>query len=401
MSKKKSGKKNAGQSMFTQVVHTGEKRRKYADSITVPIVQTSGYIFQKTKDIKEFTSRRRLRYEYGRYGNPTEEAAEEKLARLEGAESCMLFDSGMSALTTTFLALLSAGQHIILTDDSYKQTLNFCTKFLPRFGIEYTVTRMGDYDEMEEAIKDNTAIIFSESPTNPYLNIADLDRLQKLKKRYGLTLIIDSTFATPYNQKPLDLGIDLVLHSATKYLGGHNDILAGVLLGKEKLVDQVKEFQFAKGGIIDPHCCYLLLRGLKTFAIRMERHNQNAQIVAEWLEDHPRVRRVYYPGLESHQHYNIARKQMKGFGGVVTFEVDGDLQQVNRFLDHLQMIYIAPSFGGVESLIMHPASMSYYQISRKERYALGIIDNLLRLSVGIEHSQDIIADLDRGLSAVK
>jgi cystathionine gamma-synthase len=381
----------------TQSVHSGEERVKYADALTVPIVQTSTYVFQSSDEIRRYTQKRLIRYEYARYGNPTQEAAENKLAILENAEDCLLFDSGMSAITTTLFALLKQGDHIILTDDVYGQTLKFCTRHLPRFGIEFTLTMMGDYKELERSIRRNTRIIFSESPTNPYLNIIDMERMKKIRRRYRGLMIIDSTFATPYNQKPLEWGMDLVIHSATKYLAGHNDILAGAVLGSQELIDVIKDYQHATGSIIDPHCCYLLLRGLKTFVIRCEYQNQSAMKVAKFLEGHPKIRRVFYPGLESHPHHSIAKAQMKGFGGVVSFWVKGDLKKVNKFLDSLQWIYIAPSLGGVETLITHPATVTYYRITRKERYALGITDQLCRLAVGIEDPDDIIADLDQAL----
>ncbi|MFO8058688.1 MAG: aminotransferase class I/II-fold pyridoxal phosphate-dependent enzyme [bacterium] len=388
-------------SHFTQTVHSGEMRVKYADALTVPIVQTSTYVFHSTEEIKRYTSKRLIRYEYARYGNPTQEATEDKLAILEGADNCLVFDSGMSAITTTLLALLSKGDHIILTDDLYGQTLKFSTRHLPRFGIDYTITKMGDYKEMEKAVKKNTRIIFTESPTNPYLNIIDLDRMREIKEKYGTLMIIDSTFATPYNQKPLEWGVDLVIQSATKYLAGHNDILAGAVLGGRDLMTTIRDYQHATGSIIDPHCCYLLLRGLKTAALRVDFQNKSAMKVAEYLEQHPKIKKVFYPGLPSHPHHHIARAQMKGYGGVLSFWVKGNLKKVNKFLDALKSIYIAPSLGGVETLITHPATVSYYRYTRKERYELGINDQLCRLALGIEDPDDVIADLDQALHAME
>jgi cystathionine gamma-synthase len=373
-------------------------RVKYADAVTVPIVQTSTYVFHSTDEIKRYTSKRLTRYEYGRYGNPTQEAVEKKLALLEGAEDCIVFDSGMSAITCTLLTLLSKGDHIILTDDVYGQTLKFCTRHLPRFGIDFTVTKMGDYAGLKKAMRKNTKIIFSESPTNPYLNIIDMEEMLEIRKRFEGLMVIDSTFATPFNQRPLEWGMDLVIHSATKYLGGHNDILAGAVLGSRALVDKITDYQHTIGSVIDPHCCYLLLRGIKTAALRVDYANRSALKIAQFLEGHPRIRKVFYPGLPSHPHHEIAKAQMNGFGGVVTFWVNGDLKKVNRFLDALQWIYIAPSLGGVETLITHPATVTYYRYSRKERYALGITDQLVRLAVGIEDPDDLIHDLDQALN---
>jgi len=380
-------------SIFTRAVHAGEEKYKYADSITVPIVQTSSFVFKNMEDVRSYTSKEHYRYEYGRYGNPTQKAAETKLAALDGAQDCLLFDSGMSAIVTTLLALMSKGDHLVITDDAYKQTLMFVIKELPRFGLEYTVVKMGDYEAMENAVKTNTTLIFSESPTNPYLNIVDLVKLKEIKDRTGVTTMIDSTFATPFNQRPLEWGVDLVMHSATKYLGGHNDILAGVLLGGSALMGKVRDFQKATGGIIDPHCCYLLLRGLKTFALRVDHQNRSGQKVAEWLESCRYVHRVYYPGLPSHQHHYIAKAQMKGFGGVVSFMLKTDMNGVGRFLDALKISRIAPSLGGVETLITHPASVSYYNVEKKEREMLGITDDLVRLAVGIEDPDDLIEDI--------
>jgi cystathionine gamma-synthase len=303
----------------------------------------------------------------------------------------------MSAITATLLALLSKGDHVVLTDDAYGQTLNFCGKHLSRFGIDSTVTKMGDYDELASAIRDNTRVVFSESPTNPYLNVIDLERMQEIRAGYRGLMIIDSTFATPYNQRPLEWGMDLVIHSATKYLAGHNDILAGALLGSRELVGKVREYQRVVGSILSPLCSYLLIRGLKTFALRVEYQNQSAQRVAEFLEGHPKIRKVFYPGLPSHPQHEIAKAQMKGFGGVTSFWVKASLKKVNKFLDSLQFIYIGPTLGGTETLITHPATVTYYRNTRKERYQLGITDQLCRLAVGVEDPDDIIADLDQAL----
>lgn len=383
----------------TRAVHAGEIRFNPYTAITTPIVQTSTFIFRNTDEIKRLATGAKDRYEYGRYGHPTQYAAEGKLAALEGAEDAVLFSSGMSALTTTLYALLRTGDHLIITDDAYKRTLDFCKICLPRFGINCTVVKMGDYAAIKRAIRKNTRIFMSESPTNPYLNIMDLERLMGIFRGRGVTVISDSTFATPYNQRPLEFGVHLVIHSATKYLGGHNDLLAGVVLGAKKLTEPIREYLKITGGVIDANSSYLLIRGLKTFALRMRQHNAAGQAVAEFLEAHPAVTRVYYPGLPSHPHHEIAVKQMRGFGGVVTFEVKNDTRYVHRFLSALQLIRIGPSLGGAESLITHPASISYYKCTRAQRLRLGITDGLIRLAVGIEDAADIIADLDAALDA--
>jgi cystathionine gamma-synthase len=384
-------------SMSTMAIHAGESRIKYADSLTTPIVQTSTYTFKNTKDIEEYTKKEKERFEYARYGNPTEKIAEKRLAELEGAEAGVVFSSGMMAITTTILSLIHSGDHIVVTDDSYKKTLEFCRSYLKRFGIGCTIVPFGDYPVLEKAINERTKFIFSESPTNPYLNIFDLKKLKEIADKYNLLTLIDSTFATPYNQKPLEFGIDIVLHSATKYLAGHNDILAGVVLGRSELIEEIRNLHKSMGGTIDPHCCYLLLRGLKTFPLRVKKQNESGLKVARYLEKHPKIEKVYYPFLESHRYYKIAKEQMKGGGGVVTFEIKGTIEHSKRFLDALRLCYIAPSLGGVETLITHPAIISYYDYSRDERYELGITDTLFRLALGIESVDDIIEDLENAL----
>jgi cystathionine gamma-synthase len=387
--------RNAGFS--TRSIHAGEDRARYADSITTPIVQTSTFVFKDSREIEDYTKHGKARFEYGRYGNPTDQVAERRLAELEGAEDCVVFASGMSAVTTTILALVRSGDNIVITDDAYKKTLEFCGSYLARIGVQCTMVPFGDYEGLDAATNAKTRFIFSESPTNPYLNVFDLHRLVKIARKHKVLTLIDSTFATPMNQRPLEFGIDIVLQSCTKYLAGHNDILAGAVLGSTKLIEEVRALHKAMGGVIDPHCCYLLLRGLKTFAVRMERHNATGLRMARFLDAHPCVQRVYYPGLESHPHHQIACEQMTGFGGVVTFDIKGGLSAAKRFLDHLKLCYIAPSLGGVETLITHPATVSYYDMTRKQRYSLGITDTLLRLAVGVEDPDDLIADIDQAL----
>lgn len=382
----------------TKAVHGGERR--WRGSVTTPIVQSSTFVFKDMKEVADYTSGKKSHYEYGRYGNPTQEAAEKKLAMLEEADFCILFDCGMSAVTATMLALLESGDHVVMTDDAYKQTLNFAENFLPRFGIEVSIVPMNDYDAMEAAIREKTRILFSESPTNPYLNIADIERIAEMGKKHRVVTAIDATFAGPHNQKPLLAGIDLVIHSGTKFLGGHNDILSGAVLGHRKYFQRIKDFQKMTGGVPDPNSCFLLLRGLKTYSLRMERQNSTAAKVAEHLEAHPKIRRVYYPGLKSHRQYDLAKSQMRGFGGVVTFEINGDLEQTLKFHDELELILIAPSLGGPESLIVHPATVTYYAMTREERLEIGILDELARLAVGFEDPEDIIADLDQALAKI-
>ncbi len=397
---KKTRKRRAGTrkwSIATRAIHSGEPRRKYADSITTPIIQTSTFTFRDSKHIEDYTKKGKEHFEYGRYGNPTAKIAEKRLADLEGAEDCVVFSSGMSAITTTILTLVKSGDHIVITDDSYKKTLEFCRSYLKQFGVGCTIVPFGNYSVLERAIKKNTRFIFSESPTNPYLNIFDLVKIKKIADRHNVLTLIDSTFATPLNQRPLEFGMDLVLQSATKYLAGHNDILAGAVLGRKELIERIRDLHKSMGGLIDPHCCYLLLRGLKTFPIRAKKQNETALKIAEFLQGHPRVKKVYYPFLKGHRHYKVATSQMTGGGGVVSFDIKGNLNTAKRFLDSLKLCYIGPSLGGVETLITHPALVSYYDYSRRQRYELGITDTLFRLAVGIEDVEDLISDLDQAL----
>ncbi|MDI9613110.1 MAG: PLP-dependent aspartate aminotransferase family protein [Acidobacteriota bacterium] len=380
----------------TIAVHYGENR--WMGSITTPIDYASTFVFKNVAEMVAFAEGRIQHYEYGRYGNPTREAAEKKLAALEGAERCILFDCGMSAVSSTILSTCNQGQHIIITDDAYKQTLRFVTTVMPRFGIHSTVVPMGDYDAMERAVTPETVMIISESPTNPYLNIADVDEVVRIARRHNIISVIDSTFATPYNARPLEQGVDIVIQSTTKYLAGHNDVLGGAVLGSEAATEPTLQWRRMTGGVIDPMSSYLLIRGLKTFGVRMERLNRTALKIAEFLEKQPKVRRVYYPGLPGHRHHAIAKKQMRGFGAVVTFELDADLDRTLKFLDGLKLCMLGPSLGGPETLVTHPALNSYYNITREERYKLGIIDELIRLSVGLEDPRDIMNDLERGFA---
>jgi cystathionine gamma-synthase len=381
----------------TIAVHGGEARPKLGNALATPIVQTATYTFANTDELRDHFERRIERQEYGRYGNPTQHVAEQKLAQLEGAEDCLLFASGMAAITTTLFAVLSHGSHVVVTDDSYRRTRQFLTQVLHRYGIEVSVARAGDYEAIEGAIRPTTRVLVSESPTNPYNYIVDLERFGEIGRRHRIKTIIDATFATPFNQRPLEFGIDLVLHSATKYLGGHNDLLAGAVLGSADLIDGIRGLQAVTGAIVDPFTAYLLIRGLKTFALRIAQQNATAQALAEFLQSHPRITAVYYAGLPSHPQHNVARRQMRGFGGVVSFEVAGDLDATSRVVDACRIPQIAPSLGGVESLIEQPALMSFYELTTEERLLVGIKDNLIRYSVGIEDSDDLIADLNAAL----
>jgi len=402
MTKNFSTKNPAGKAFgfSTLAVHGGEPRPKLGNALATPIVQTATYTFADTQELHDHFQRKIERDEYGRYGNPTQRIAEQKLAALEGAGDCLLFSSGMAAVTTAMYAVLSHNSHVVVTDDSYRRTRQFLTQTLHRYGIEVSVVPAGDYQAIEEAIRPTTRLLVSESPTNPYNRIVDMERFADIGNRHRVKTLIDATFATPYNQRPLEFGIDLVLHSATKYLGGHNDLLAGAVLGSEEIVDGIRSLQHVTGAIIDPLAAYLLVRGLKTFALRIARQNTNAQGLAEFLSIHPKITAVHYAGLPSHPQHDVARRQMRGFGGVVSFEVAGDLEATSRVVDACLIPQIAPSLGGVESLIEQPALMSFYELSTEERLMVGIKDNLIRYSVGIEDTVDLISDLAAALERV-
>ncbi len=388
-------------SASTLAVHGGEPRQKAHDSITTPIVAASTYVFKSTAELRSYFDGDIDREEYGRYGNPTVRAAEAKLAQLEGAGGCVLFPSGMSAVTTTLLLMLKSGDHVVMTSDCYRRTRQFVGVVLARLGVTATLVEPGDYDGLEKAmVPGKTKLLVSESPTNPYLRVVDLPRLAKLRDRHpGVKILIDSTFATPINQRPLSLGADLVLHSCTKYFGGHNDLLAGAVCGNAGLISAIRDFRGVMGGILDPHSAYLLIRGIKTLALRVERQNASALEIARFLEQHPKVEKVFYPMLESHPDHAIAREQLRGGGGVVSFLVKGGLDDGSRVIDACKIAALAPSLGGVETLIEQPALMSFYEMTTEQRLQIGIRDNLIRLAVGIEDVADLIADLGQALEA--
>lgn len=386
----------------TEAVHAGDDRFKPCDSLTMPIVQTATYTFADTAEVVAYTGGRHPnpdRGEYGRYGNPTVHAVERRLAALEGTEDAALFASGMAAVTTGVLALVKGGQHIVLFEDCYRRTLEFVREVLPRFGIAHTLLASGDLGSLPDALRPETRLVISESPTNPYLSCIDLERLAgACKTRRTVKSMIDATFATPVNCRPATFGVDIVVHSVTKYLAGHNDVLAGVVCGPAGLVSLIRDLRGILGGVCDPHAAFLVGRSLKTLTLRVEKQNATAQTAAEWLEKHPLVERVYYPGLATHPSHAVARAQMRGFGGVVSFIVKGGLDAASHVVDSMKLARIGPSFGGVETLIEQPATMSYYEMTSEQRSAIGIQDGLVRLSVGIEDAVDLLADLEQALS---
>lgn len=402
----------AGES--TRSVHAGVRRPDRFHAVPTPVVETATFTFASSAEVAAHMTGAHEdphREEYGRYGNPTTRALEERLAALDDPSSgseAAAFASGMAALTTAMLALLKQGSHVILFRDGYRRTRQFVAKTLAAYGVEHTIVEPGDLAGVKAALRSSTRLIVGESPTNPYLCCTDLRALAALAKEARVKTIVDATFATPVNLRPIELGVDLVVHSATKYLAGHHDVLAGVVVGRPALVGLVRDLRGVLGSVLDPQAAFLVARGLKTLALRVERANATALAVAKVLAEHPRVSHVFYPGLPSHATHDVARAQMRGFGGVVSFRVKSDeaaegdrspLAVTSRVVDAFRLARIAPSLGGVDTLVEQPAIMSYYEMSSAERRAAGIEDDLIRLAVGVEDEADVIADVLRALEA--
>jgi cystathionine gamma-synthase len=387
----------------TDAVHAGTGEARAHHTLTAGIAQTATYTFRNTADLEQYMRGEDPdpeREEYGRYGNPTVREVERRIAALEGAPDAVGFASGMAAVTTAVLALTRAGDHVVLFRDCYRRTRQFVTDTLTRFGVTHSLVGPGDLSELEQALTNETRLVIGESPTNPYLYCTDLSALARIAKAKGrVRTLVDSTFATPHNLRPTAHGVDLVVHSATKYLSGHNDVLGGFVAGAPHLVSLVRDLRNVLGGVLDPHAAFLIGRGLKTLALRVERQNATGLEVARMLEAHPRVARVYYPLLASHPSHSIAAAQMRGAGGVVSFVVNGGRSAASRVVDSVKLAKIAPSLGGVETLIEQPAIMSYSELSDQELGNVGIDPALIRLSVGVEDVEDVIADLRTALGA--
>jgi len=384
----------------TRSVHAGRVRDPESGSITTPIHLSSTYFARNTKDLTEYLEGRRSANFYARYSNPTVEAAEQKIAELEGGERALCFGSGMAAISTLLLSQLRHGDHVVATRELYGGTFEFLDRMLPQWGIATTFVPPADRKALEGALGPKTKLLYTETPTNPKLTVVDLGAFAEVARKARIACAIDNTFASPINQRPLGFGFDFVVHSATKYLGGHCDLVGGVVVGSRDRLKEVWYHRKLLGGILDPHAAYLLERGTKTLALRMARHNENGLLVARHLAEHPRVRGVYYPGLPGHPGHEIAKRQMSGFGGVLAFEVDAGREETARFVEALELAYLAPSLGGVETLVNQPSMTSHYFISPEERAAQGISDSLVRLALGIEDAADLIRDLDRALEAV-
>ena len=376
----------------TKTIHGGQHHEKVTGSVMPPVFQTSTYAqVSPGKPVGE--------YEYSRAANPTRTALEDALASIENGTRGLAFASGLAA-TDSVMKLLKPNDEVIAMDDLYGGTYRMFARIYQDFGIKFHFVDMTDLEKLESLINENTKLVWVETPTNPLMKLADIAEIAKITKKHNLLFAVDNTFATPYLQKPLDLGADIVMHSATKYLGGHSDVIAGALIVKDKELGEKLHFaQFATGGTLGPMDSYLVLRGIKTLHLRVQRHSENGIKVAEFLDSHPAIKRVYYPGLESHPHHEIAKKQMiGGFGGMVTFTFkSGKLEDAVKFLEKVKVFTLAESLGGVESLANHPTSMTHASVPAEKRAEIGITDDLVRLSVGVEDIEDLLADIAQAL----
>ena len=341
-------------------------------------------------------------YEYSRSGNPTRNALEKKLAALEDAKFALVFSSGLAAETVICATLMKSGDHVLAFDDLYGGTRRLFNKvFSQNFNVEFSYVDAKNIEEVKINIRENTKIIWLESPTNPLLKLCDIREISDIAKKRNIIVVVDNTFMSPYFQKPLNLGADIVVHSTTKYLNGHSDSIGGaIMLSDEEIYNKLKFNQNAMGPVLSPFDSFLVMRGIKTLPVRMEKHNENAVKVANYLESHPKVKKVNYPGLKSHPQHELAKKQMSGFGGMISFEIKGKLKEAKKFLENLKIFSLAESLGGVESLIEHPALMTHASVAKEEREKIGITDSLIRVSVGIENADDLIGDLDNGFNLI-
>ena len=367
-----------------------------------PIYQTSTFAFDSVDQGAKRFAGEEEGYIYTRLGNPTITDFEKKMALLERGEAAAAFGSGMGAITASIMALVSAGDHIVAAKALYSCTHVFLSHLIKRYGVETTFVDATDVSNIEAAIRPNTKLVYVESPANPNMALVDLAATAEIAHRHGVKVIVDNTFMTPYWQRPLELGCDVVVHSATKYIGGHGLVIAGVAIGKKEFIDEVKATTLKDiGAVISPFDAWLLNVGLKTLAVRMEKHEKNARAVAKWLEQNPKVERVYYPGLASHPQYELAKKQASGFGAMISFELKGGLEAGITLMNSVELIHLAVSLGNVDSLIQHPASMTHSAYTREERLEAGISDGLVRLSVGIEELEDILKDLEQAFAKIK
>ena len=386
----------------TTAIHAGTLKNLYG-TLAMPIYQTSTFIFDSAEQGGRRFALEEAGYIYTRLGNPTTTTLENKIAALEEGEAGIAMSSGMGAISSTLWTVLKAGDHVVTDKTLYGCTFALMNHGLTRFGVEVTFVDTSNLDEVKNAMKKNTRVVYLETPANPNLKIVDLEGVCKVAHTNPNTLVIvDNTFATPYMQKPLKLGVDIVVHSATKYLNGHGDVIAGLVVTKQELADQIRfvGLKDMTGAVLGPQEAYYIIRGLKTFEIRMERHCKNARTIVDFLNKHPKVEKIYYPGLETHPGYEIAKKQMKDFGAMISFELKGGFEAGKTLLNNLKLCSLAVSLGDTETLIQHPASMTHSPYTKEEREVAGITDGLVRLSVGLENVEDIIADLEYGLEKI-
>lgn len=392
--------REAGWGLSTRCVWGGEPEHPPEGVTVTPVFHGVTFSYDDIDEWQQVGEGTRPGHVYSRNTNPTVQAFEEKVTALEGGEAGTSFATGMAAISNTLFTLLSPGQRVVSVRDTYGGTNKIFTEFLPRFGIEVELCDTGDHDAIEAAIAKGCAVVYLESPTNPTLKILDIGRLAARARAVGATVVVDNTFATPINQRPLELGADLVIHSATKFLGGHSDAMGGVVIGSAELVGRVYHFREINGATLDANSAFLLTRGLKTLELRVARQNANAQQVAEYLAAHPAVAEVYYPGLPDHPQHEVARRQMRGFGGVLAFTLRGDTNGLRAFLGSLQLAHRAASLGSVGTLVGPPAMTSHVELSAEERAEASIPETLVRYSVGIENPEDLIEDLRGALEAV-
>lgn len=387
-------------SFFTLAVHAGEDLTKHDGAVSVPVYNASIFAFLDADEGAAIHNYQKPGYFYGKLGNPTQEALEKAIAELERGEAALAFASGMAAVSTAVLTLVKTGDHIVAPESMYSTTTIFFEELGERFGVETTFVDATNADNYKNAARANTKVFWIETPSNPLLNITDIEAVARIAKEKNITTIADNTFATPFNQRPIDLGVDVVIHSATKYLGGHSDLTAGLMVGKSEIVERAR-LRTTKlyGGNIAPQTAWLVLRGIKTLALRMERHNKNAYAVANMLANHPKVKAVFHPGLNHHTNHAIAAEQMNGFGGMISFDV-GSIEAGKALVNNVKLCTLATSLGGIETILQHSASMTHATIAPEERLRTGITDGLIRLSVGIEDEADLIADLENALKFV-
>ncbi|SHJ84108.1 methionine gamma-lyase [Tepidibacter formicigenes] len=384
----------------TKTIHAGHKKDPVSGALTTPIYQTSTFVFDSAEQGGRRFALEEPGYIYTRLGNPTLTQLEEKIAALEGAQSCMATASGIGAISSTFWTALKAGDHVIADETLYGCTFAFLNHGLTRFGIDVSFVDCSNPENIKEAMKENTKVVYIETPANPTLKVVDIEKIANIThEKEGCILVVDNTFCTPYIQRPIELGADVVVHSATKYLNGHGDVIAGFVVGSEEFITNVRLFgvKDMTGAVLSPFDAYLVIRGMKTLEVRMQRHCENAIKVAKFLEEHEAVETVYYPGLESHPQYKIAKKQMKMPGAMIAFEVQGGVEGGIKLLNNLNLCTLAVSLGDCETLIQHPASMTHSPYTREERLEAGISDGLVRISIGLENVEDIIDDLKQGL----